>query len=121
MANTIEDYSLKEAMQKIEEVLNQNPKPIEGLNTIYQYDIAGEAGGTFQLHLADGTAKVAEGEQEQANCILQMSMEDFRLFLLGKLNGTAAFMSGKLKLKGDIGKAIKLEGILRQYNVKEYL
>jgi putative sterol carrier protein len=121
MTKKIEEYSLSEAMQKIAEVLNQNPKPIEGLNTIYQYDISGEEEGTFQLHLADGTANVAQGDEEQANCTLKMSMADFRQFLLGKLNGTAAFMSGKLKIKGDIGKAIKLEGILRQYNVKEYL
>ncbi|MFS0863300.1 SCP2 sterol-binding domain-containing protein [Fredinandcohnia sp. 179-A 10B2 NHS] len=121
MAKTIEEYSLAEAMQKIEEVLNQNPVPIEGLNAIYQYNITGEEEGTYQLHLADGTAKVTEGAETEADCTLTLSLANFRQFLLGKLNGTVAFMSGKLKIKGDIGKAIKMEGILRQYNVKDYL
>ncbi|RFU64799.1 SCP2 sterol-binding domain-containing protein [Peribacillus glennii] len=121
MTRTIEDYSLKEVMQKIEEVLNQDSKPIEGVNAIYQYDISGEEEGTYQMHLADGKAKVVEGEEVKADCILKLSMQDFRHMMLGKLNGTAAFMSGKLKIKGDIGKAIKMEGILRQYNVKDYL
>ncbi|MFT4414136.1 SCP2 sterol-binding domain-containing protein [Fredinandcohnia humi] len=121
MTKTIEDYSLTEVMQKIEEILNQNPGPIEGLQAIYQYNITGDEEGTYQLHLANGQAKVIEGSESEANCTLIMSLGNFRQFLLGKLNGTAAFMSGKLKIKGDIGKAIKMEGILRQYNVKEYL
>jgi len=45
----------------------------------------------------------------------------FRLFLLGKLNGTMAFMTGKLKIQGDIGKALKIESILRQYEVTKHL
>jgi putative sterol carrier protein len=121
MTRTIEEYSLKEAMQKIEEVLNENSKPIEGLSAIYQYNITGDEEGIYQLKLENGTAKVTEGEEAKADCILSLSLKDFRQFLLGKLNGTAAFMSGKLKIKGDIGKAIKMEGILRQYNVNEYL
>lgn len=121
MAKTIEEYSLAEAMKKIEEVLNQNPGPIEGLNAIYQYNITGEEEGTYQLHLSDGAAKVAEGAETEADCTLTLSLASFRQLLLGKLNGTVAFMSGKLKIKGDIGKAIKMEGILRQYNVKDHL
>ncbi|MEH7388002.1 SCP2 sterol-binding domain-containing protein, partial [Bacillus sp. JJ1521] len=73
-----------------------------------------------QLQLSDGIAKVSE-KTEGANCTLVLTLVNFRLFLLGKLNGTAAFMTGKLKIKGDIGKAIKLEGLLREYNLKEYL
>lgn len=37
--------------------------------------------------------------------------------LLGNLNGTAAFMTGKLKIKGDMSKAIKLQTILSKYEV----
>jgi putative sterol carrier protein len=121
MAKTLDDYSLEEAMQKIEEALNQNTTPIEGLDVIYQYDITGDEAETYQLHLKNGTAKVVKGAENKADCVLSLSLENFRQMLIGKLNGTAAFMSGKLKIKGDIGKAIKMEGILRQYNVNDYL
>jgi putative sterol carrier protein len=121
MTKTIEEYSMAEAMKKIEEVLNQNPAPIQGLNAIYQYDINGEEEGTYQLNLQNGIATVKEGADTPADCTLSLSLANFRQLLLGKLNGTVAFMSGKLKIKGDVGKAMKMESILRQYNVKEYL
>ncbi|WP_077614400.1 SCP2 sterol-binding domain-containing protein [Caenibacillus caldisaponilyticus] len=120
MTKSLEDYTLEEAGQKIEQVLNENPKPIEGLNAIYQYDITDE-NQSFQLHLADGKAKVEFGAPQKADCILQISFADFKKLLLGELSGTVAFMTGKLKIKGDIGKAIKMENVLRQYNVKQYL
>ncbi|WP_010283956.1 SCP2 sterol-binding domain-containing protein [Bacillus timonensis] len=120
MTNGIENYTLAEMMKRIEKVINQNSGPIEGVNVIYQFNITGDEEGIYQLQLAEGKAIVSEGT-EGANCTLILSFANFRQFLLGKLNGTAAFMTGKLKVKGDIGKAIKLEGLLREYSLKEYL
>jgi putative sterol carrier protein len=42
-----------------------------------------------------------------------MADTDFVDLATGKLDGTAAFMSGKLKIKGDMGLAMKLQSILR--------
>lgn len=36
----------------------------------------------------------------------------------GKMNPTMAFMGGKLKIKGDLGKAMKLEGIMKKMQSK---
>ena len=47
MANGIEKYTLSEMMQKIEEVINQNPGPIEGMNVIYQFNITGDEEGGY--------------------------------------------------------------------------
>ena len=121
MAKSIDDYTLEEAWEKIETALNENPKPIEGMNNVYQFDISGEDGGSYQLHLADNQAKVEKGTPSEADCTLQMALSDFKEMLLGKLNGTAAFMSGRLKVKGNIGLAMKMENILRQYDVKEHI
>lgn len=49
-----------------------------------------------------------------------MSLESFHKFLSGSLNGTMSFMTGKLKIKGDMTKALKLESILKQFNLSEY-
>jgi putative sterol carrier protein len=121
MGKQIEAYSLGELMKKIEENVNGNPGPIEGFNAIYQFDITGDDGGAYQLHFQDGKATVTEGTEPPADCTLVMSLASFHLFMLGKLNGTMAFMTGKLKIKGDIGKALKIESILKQYNVKDTL
>ena len=121
MSKTINEYSLVEVMEKIEQIVNENSAPIDGYNASYQFDISGEEEGTYQLHFLDGKATVKNIAESPADCTLGLSLNNFHLFLLGKLNGTVAFMTGKLKIKGDIGKAIKLEGILRKYNVKDHL
>jgi putative sterol carrier protein len=42
-----------------------------------------------------------------------MADDDFLALLSGKLNGQMAFMTGKLKVAGDLGLALKLESLLR--------
>ncbi|WP_413302942.1 SCP2 sterol-binding domain-containing protein [Bacillus sp. 1P10SD] len=121
MSKAIEEYSLPGLMKLIEKVLNENNEPIQGLTAVYQFDINGEEEGTHQLHFQDGKAVVKTGTENASDCTLSMSLANFHQFLLGKLNGTMAFMTGKLKIKGDIGKAIKIETILRHYNLKENL
>ncbi|WP_043931694.1 SCP2 sterol-binding domain-containing protein [Bacillus sp. EB01] len=109
--------NLFETMREIENEVNQNPNPILGINTVYQFDISGDEEGTYQLHFKEGQAKVVKGSESPADCTLSMSFDSFRKFLAGKLNGTMAFMTGKLKIKGDMTKAIKLETILQQYKL----
>ena len=112
--------TLSETMQTIENVINENPEPISEMQLIYQFDITGNEEGTYQLHLQDGLAKVSKGVETPAACTLIMSLENFHKFLSGSLNGTMAFMTGKLKIKGDMTKALKLETLLKQYNLSEY-
>jgi putative sterol carrier protein len=121
LSKTIEEYTLQDLVKLIVEILNKNPDPIQGVTAIYQFDIHGEVEESFQLHFQDGGASVNNRQGTPADCTLKMSLANFRLFLLGKLNGTMAFMTGKLKVQGDIGKALKIESILRSYNVKEHL
>ncbi|MDR6226546.1 SCP2 sterol-binding domain-containing protein [Desmospora profundinema] len=120
MAKEMKDYTVEEMWREIEKNLNENPKPIEGMIVVYQYDISGDEGGTYQLHLSDGKAKVEKGTTADADCTLQMSTDDFKEMLVGNLNGTAAFMSGKLKVKGNIGLAMKLDHLLRQYGTGRF-
>ncbi|MGG3468346.1 SCP2 sterol-binding domain-containing protein [Neobacillus pocheonensis] len=121
MAKKIEEYTLQGLMKKIEEILNLNPAAIQGFNASYQFEIDGEEQGTYQLLFQNGKAEVKESSETDVDCRLIMSLANFHLFLLGKLNGTMAFMTGKLKIKGDIGKAIKIENVLKQYSVKDQL
>lgn len=114
-----QQLTLSETMENVEKVFNQNPDPISGVNRIYQFNISGEEEGTYQLHLEDGKASVVQATDDAADCTLKMSFTNFHNFLAGRLNGTTAFMTGKLKIDGDIGKAIKLEQMLKQYELKQ--
>ena len=74
----------------------------------------------------DGTAKfVIEGEgavvigpdgarasDDDAEVTLTASAEDFEAMMNGELNPTTAFMTGKLKVDGDMGAAMRLGSAL---------
>src|SRR4051812_4208783 len=100
MAKTIEEFSLADLMTLIEKTLNDHVEPIQGLTAIYQFDITSEETGIYQLHFQDGTAVVKSETEDEADCTMSMTLANFQQFLLGKLNGTMAFMTGKLKIKG---------------------
>jgi len=82
-----------------------------GVNAVIQYEITGEGGGTWNATIKDGTCTVASGAAPAPNLTLTISGLDWLDMLAGKLNPQMAFMSGKLKLKGDMGLAMKLGGM----------
>ena len=51
-------------------------------------------------------------EDSDVQCTMVLSIENFMEMAEGKLDGTAAFMSGKLKIQGDMSIAMKLGPIL---------
>ena len=83
----------------------------QGVKAVIQYDITGEGGGTFHVTIADGKCSLAEGPATSPSLTLIMVTPDWLDMVSGKLNGQMAFMSGKLKLKGDMGLAMKLAGM----------
>jgi len=79
-----------------------------GTNATIQYDISGDGGGTWNAVIKDGACAVSEGAASNPNLTLQMSAQDWLDMAAGKQSGQMLFMSGKLKLKGDMGLAMKL-------------
>ena len=79
-----------------------------GVNKTIQYDISGDGGGTWHAVIKDGTCTVAEGAGTNPALTLSMSAQDWLDMTSGKQSGQMLFMSGKLKLKGDMGLAMKL-------------
>jgi putative sterol carrier protein len=84
-----------------------------GTNATVQYDISGEGGGTWNAVIGNGTCKVSEGPAPNPNLTLQMAAQDWLDMTSGKTSGQMLFMSGKLKLKGDMGLAMKLPSMFR--------
>lgn len=107
---------VKSILEEIEVAMNDKPDYAEGVNAVFQFDLSGDEEGTYQVGLSEDDNFIAEGEQEKADCVLQMSSDDFVKMANGKLNGTQAFMTGKLKIKGNMGLALKLQSILASYN-----
>jgi len=80
----------------------------QGLNAVFQYEITGEDGGKWYATVKDGACAVTEGEAPDPNLTITMAASDWLDLAANKLNPQMAFMSGKLKVKGDMSLAIKL-------------
>jgi putative sterol carrier protein len=87
------------------------PERAQGLKAVIQYDITGSGGSTYHVDIADGRCAVREGGAAQPNLTLTMAAQDWLDMLSGKLNGQVAFMSGKLKHKGDMSLLMRLPGL----------
>ncbi len=59
------------------------------------------------------TPPVVTNDDKDADCTIKMDFSDFSDLIGGKLDGMTAFMTGKLKIEGDMGVAMKLQSILR--------
>ena len=79
-----------------------------GTNAVIQYDVSGDGGGTWNAVIKDGTCAVTSGAATNPNLTLSISGQDWLDMLSGKQSGQMLFMSGKLKIKGDMGLAMKL-------------
>ena len=77
-----------------------------GMNNSYLFDI--EGAGQWVVQVEDGKVAVSEGPGE-ADTTIQATEENFLAISRGELNPTTAYMTGKLKIKGDMGAALKLQ------------
>jgi len=88
--------------------LNVDPSKIAGMNSVYQFNIGD---GVYTVAVADGALKVSNAPAEKANIELTMAEADFLALTKGELNGQQAFLTGKLKIKGDMTLAMKLQSV----------
>jgi putative sterol carrier protein len=83
-----------------------DPAKAAGLTATYLFEI--EGAGTWTVDVDDGKVSVSENAGE-ADCTISASSETFMKIARGEQNPTAAYMPGKLKVKGDMGQAMKLQ------------
>jgi putative sterol carrier protein len=83
-----------------------DPSRTAGMHNSYLFDIDGA--GQWKVDVQDGTLNVSEGAGD-ADVTISASEETFTRIATGELNPTSAYMSGKIKIKGDMGAAMKLQ------------
>ena len=91
-----------------------NKEAAKGLNAVYQFDLSGDGGGKWQVIIKDQTVEVKEGASPSPNITISMTAQDYLDMLSGKLNGQVAFMSGKLRIAGDLGLAMRMQSVFPQ-------
>jgi putative sterol carrier protein len=101
-----------DVFEQINSRLEANPAKAANMNAVYQFDLSGDDGGQYHIVLKDGKGEAGPGAPENPNITIAMAAGDFVDLSSGKLDGTMAFMSGKIKIKGDMGLAMKLQSVL---------
>lgn len=89
-----------------------DPAKMKGVTAVYQFELSGDNGGVFHITVDDGKPAVVEAAHDSPNITITMAADDFDSMLEGKLNATSAFMAGKLKVKGDMSLAMKLQSLV---------
>ena len=98
-------------MSVVSEFFEKLPSRVEpgktaGMNNSYVFAIDGA--GTWTVRVSDGGVTVEDGDTG-GDCTIAASAETFEKVMKGEQNPTASYMSGKLKIKGDMGAAMKLQ------------
>ena len=78
-----------------------------------QINITGKDSGVFYVEVKDGRINVEPYEYNDRQCAITMSLTDYNKLLDGKLDPVMAFTTGKLKIEGDIGKAVEFSKALK--------
>jgi putative sterol carrier protein len=104
--NAMSEITVPELMNRMPRAFM--PEKAGDLDAVIQYHLTGEEAGDWIITIQDGQCTVAEGIAENPNMTLTADSQDYKDVIVGKVNGMTAFMTGKLKLAGDLNLAMKL-------------
>ena len=93
------------------------PDGAEGINAVIAYDVTGDGGGKWKLTVKDKTIKTEKVEGELAGFTVKATVdaETFCGITVGQVDGTQAFMSGKLKVEGDMSLMMALPKMFTKF------
>ena len=86
----------------------------QGVDAVIQWELSGEESGTWHVVLANGDMDLQHGEHPSPTTTMKMKGCDYVNMVNGRLPGPMAFMTGKLKVSGNIPMAQKLKSIFPQ-------
>jgi len=106
-------------MTTLKEIFERMPATFQkeaaaGVNGVVQFDVTGEGGGQYYAAIKDGALDVVEGVHESPSLTITVSAKDYIDISDGKLNEQLAFMTGRLRAKGDTLLAMKLPRIFKR-------
>lgn len=108
---------IPQLFDKIKSILSE--EIVKKTDAIYQFNIEGDEEGTWFLDLKNGNGSCGSGAPATLpDATLTMKGQNFFDMFAGKLKPTSAFMMGKLKISGDLKKAMKLEKLLKAFKSK---
>lgn len=90
------------------------PDAIEGVNTLFHFDLDGDDGDKVSVGIKDGEAYAEEGLVGEATCVVRAKSDNLLKVLTGDMNPMMAVLTGKLKIsnQGEMLKYAKIFGLM---------
>ncbi|MFN3704478.1 MAG: SCP2 sterol-binding domain-containing protein [Thermoflexales bacterium] len=95
--------TLRQMLQKFD------PAAAKGVNAIVQLNATGEGGGNYAITIREGQVALEEGTVEKPSVTIHVDAKDWVAIALGNLDPTRAFMTGRLKIAGDLGLMMRFQ------------
>ena len=97
------------SLQSITEAMRQKMGEDSGLGASLKFDC-----GADGVIVIDGSVvpNTNSNESRDTDCTIGITLENLQAMLDGELNGVSAFMSGKIKVEGDMSVAMKLQSVV---------
>ncbi len=90
------------------------PEKAQGVSAVIQFELSGDNGGDFWLRIDDGTCESGQGKIDDPKMTLRAAADDWYAVATGETNAMQAFMSGKIKIAGDMSLAMKMQTMFSQ-------
>jgi len=103
---------------EIEEIIKKMPGTLRadearGLEAVLQFRLTGEKDGIFHAMIRDGKCQAAEGEHGQPTTTITADGADLLSIVAGEMDGATLFMSGRLKVEGDMRIALRIRRLFQ--------
>lgn len=97
----------REKMEEASARIAENVDAAKQIGAIYKFVLDGDGGGTWTMDLKENPG--VKEEDGDAQCTIKMAASDYVDMVEGRANGQQLFFTGKLKIEGDMGLAMKLQ------------
>src|SRR5690606_25866030 len=96
-------------MQQAQDRIASHADRLKQIGALYKFVLQGEGGGTWLADFRDNPS--IEAGDGEAECTIIMAASDYVDMVEGRANAQQLFFTGKLKVEGDMGLAMKLGDI----------
>ncbi len=102
----------------VEQIFKNLPQNVDvsklgDFNATVVFSLTGEGGGDWQVNIDDGKVTTAKASAEKPTAKVIMDADDYKDMMSGKLNPVQAFMSGKVRVEGDLNAVMKLQSMFK--------
>lgn len=105
-------------MENFSDFIKNMPNQIDlektkGIHALLQFSLSGEGGGDWGVTIDDGKVTAVPGQLAKPQLIIKASAADALRLMHGELNPVGAFMTGRVKIVGDMALAMRLFDLLK--------